>query len=81
MFPAIPDSDFPLILKNQELPVTWAGTSIVMTDSSWPNYYAISSDWPRSNPRGFASWFRGRMIVQLGELRIQFAEAMKTGIG
>ena len=80
ILPAIPDSDLPVILKNQGLPFTWAETSIAITDRSWPNYYAISSDWPKSNPRGFASWFRGRMIVQFGDLRKQFAEAMKADI-
>lgn len=80
ILPAIPDSDFPVILKSQGLPFSWAGTSIAITDKTWPNYYAITSEWPRSNPRGFTSWFRGRMIVQFNELRKQFAEAMKADV-
>jgi hypothetical protein len=80
ILPAIPDSDFPIILKNQGLPFSWANTSLAITDKTWPNYYVINSDWPRSNPRGFAAWFRTRMIVQYTELRKQFAEAMKADI-
>jgi hypothetical protein len=80
ILPAIPDSDFPVILKSQGLPFSWAETSIAITDRNWPNYYAISSDWPRSNPRGFAAWFRGRMLVQFVELRKQLAEATKAEI-
>lgn len=37
--------------------------AINITDKTEPNYSAISPDWPRSNPRGFARWFEERMDV------------------
>lgn len=37
--------------------------AINITDKTDPNYSNISSDWPRSNPRGFAQWFEDRMDV------------------
>jgi hypothetical protein len=80
ILPAIPDLGFPIVLKSQGFPIGWSETSLAITDKTWPNYYVVNPDWPRSNPRGFANWFRGRMLVKFNELRKQYAEAMKADI-
>ena len=35
--------------------------AIAITDDRHPAYRAVSVDWPRSNPEGYALWFEGRM--------------------
>lgn len=50
--------------------------AIAITDSdNVASYHHITDDWPRSNPRGFASWFKERQIAQLNERRRAFLDA------
>lgn len=44
--------------------------AIAITDNEMiATYNRINDDWPRSNPRGYASWFKASQIVQLNEQR------------
>lgn len=42
-----------------------SGHAIAITDKTHPHYQVIAPDWYRSNPSGYAAWFRSRMEVQL----------------
>jgi len=49
------------LLENRGLDRSLADTAIAITDIDHPFYRVISSDWQRSNPRGYLKWFHGRM--------------------
>jgi hypothetical protein len=38
-----------------------ADLSVNITDCTLPNYRVIATDWPVSNPEGYARWFESRM--------------------
>ena len=39
----------------------WSDSVIAITDNTLPNYCRIDTDWPRSNPKGYAKWFRNHI--------------------
>lgn len=39
----------------------WSDSTIAITDNTLPNYCRIDTDWPRSNPKGYAEWFRSHI--------------------
>lgn len=51
------------MLKARGLDTTLAYTSVSITDNRHPRYYVISTDWQRSNPRGYLKWFLNRMAA------------------
>jgi len=51
------------LLVSRGLNATFADTAIAITDIDHPAYRTLSSDWPRSNPRGYLKWFHSRMEV------------------
>jgi hypothetical protein len=60
--PCIPNSEsLRLLLEARNLDAKFADTAIAITDNEEPNYHEITDDWPRSNPRGYAEWFKSRM--------------------
>lgn len=60
--PAVPDGVRQrLLLEQRGFDATWADTAISITDRLHQHYKAKSPNWPHSNPRGFANWFRSRM--------------------
>jgi hypothetical protein len=52
-----------LLLALKGLDMSLADTAIAITDIDHPSYKIVSNDWPRSNPRGYLTWFRGRMAA------------------
>ena len=50
-----------LLLESHGMDAQWSDTAIAITDNEVPNYYDITDEWPRSNPKGFAKWFISRM--------------------
>ena len=50
------------------------GHAIAITDMTHPHYDLASTDWPLSNPSGYAAWFRNRMKVRLDEAKLAFAK-------
>ncbi len=54
--------------------------AIAITDNTLPNYNRIDPDWPCSNPRGYAAWFRGQMETQFDERRKSLAESMRLRV-
>ena len=49
------------LLEESSLDARFADTAIAITDNEAIQYYDITDDWPRSNPRGYAEWFEARM--------------------
>ena len=71
VLPAIPD-DYRWLV-NLGVPEEWAQTAIRITDSeTWD----IDPEWPRSNPKGYAGWFKGRMQTRLDEAKYARARAI-----
>lgn len=81
ILPAIPESDsFKAILAANGVPSHTASLAISITDKKFPNYDRIDNDWPRSNPRGYAEWFKNRMRVRFDALRKSLAESMRASV-
>ena len=66
ILPAISDTDPPTSI--------WSDFAIVITDNMLSNYSQISPDWPHSDPKGYAAWFRSRMEMQFNARREFLAE-------
>ena len=57
------------------MPEEWAESAICLTDrETWET----DPEWPRSNPKGYAAWFKHRMQTQLDEAQHVFAEATRA---
>lgn len=62
ILPSVPENpNFIALLQELGVPYELAKLSVAITDKQHPKYAVIDPDWPRSNPRGFAGWFEGRM--------------------
>jgi hypothetical protein len=62
ILPSIPeDENFIALLRQLGVPYELAKLSVAITDKQHPKYMVVDPDWPRSNPRGIAAWFEGRM--------------------
>lgn len=60
--PSIPDGTRQRILLEQaSLSADYANQAIAITDKDHPRYLLKTEDWPHSNPKGYAEWFRSRM--------------------
>ena len=82
ILPAIPDIEsFKELLESQGYPLsTWADSAIAITDKTLPNYSYIDPDWPRSNPKGYAAWFRSRMEIEFNVRHEFLAESMQARV-
>lgn len=71
ILPAIPDAEsFKQLIESHryELPIG-SNSAIAITDNTLPNYAQIDPNWPCSNPKGYAEWFRSRMQTRFDEIR------------
>ncbi len=77
VLPAVPnEANMRAVLSSYLADAALADGAIAITDSDeTATYHTITDDWPRSNPRGFASWFKSRQIEQLNERRRAFLDA------
>jgi hypothetical protein len=74
ILPAVPaDEECNLLLAQYGVPIRLAEKAISITDTTAGNYSFIDNDWPRSNPKGYAEWFRERMQVRFENLRKSLA--------
>ena len=82
ILPAIPDADaLKLLLESRGYsPSIWSDFAIAITDNTLPNYSRIDSDWPCSNPKGYAAWFRARMEIEFNARREFLAESMQARV-
>lgn len=76
ILPAIPDAvEFKQFLESRGIaPSNWTDSAIAITDNTLPNYDQIDSEWPRSNPKGYAEWFRSRMQTRFDAIRKSLME-------
>ena len=82
ILPAIPDAElFKQFLESRgHSPSNWSDFAIAITDNTLPNYSSISPDWPNSNPKGYAAWFRHRMEIQFNAIRKSLAESIQRQV-
>jgi len=81
ILPALPDGDsFRLFLENTGFSAAWTDLAIAITDNTRQNYERIDDDWLRSNPKGYAEWFKECMKVQFNARRMLLAEAISAGV-
>ena len=60
--PALPDATHQrLLLEQRGFSAEWTDTAIAITDRDDPNFRQVTEDWPHSNPKGYANWFRSKM--------------------
>ncbi|EGR3453426.1 TPA: nucleotidyltransferase [Vibrio parahaemolyticus] len=78
--PCIPNAEQQrLLLEQKNFDTKFAETAIAITDNEvLPQYYQITSDWPRSNPRGYAEWFKFRMGENFERKRREILKEMET---
>ena len=76
ILPAIPDAvEFKQFLESRGVELSsWLDFAIAITDKTLPNYNRIDSEWPRSNPKGYAEWFRSRMQTRFDAIRKSLME-------
>ena len=75
ILPAIPD-DYGWLL-GLGVPIEFARNALCITDKKRWN---IDPDWPRSNPKGYALWFREQMKVIFESRREYVAEQLRANI-
>ena len=76
--PSIPNGfDTRRLLESKRLDAKYADTAIAITDNEvLPQYIEVTDDWPRSNPRGYADWFKSRMADTFTKRREQVLQEM-----
>ena len=75
ILPAIPNAESTrVLLEARGMDASFATTAIAITDNEHPTFPHISEEWPRSNPKGYAEWFKGRMAETFDRIRKELAE-------
>lgn len=80
ILPALPDENFKHELQLHSLPEQFRDQAIAITDNTSSNYSRLDSDWPKSNPKGYATWFKKRMEVQFNVQKQLLAESKGTKV-
>jgi hypothetical protein len=62
------------------VPQKYACHAVKITDNQSPKYYDQTSDWPRSNPEGYALWFLDVMKIYADEIRMKLASEMRMSM-
>ncbi len=59
VLPSVPNgAEQRALLEHAQFDPKWADTAIAITDRNLPTYTSLVSDWPRSNPKGYANVYR-----------------------
>ncbi|WP_440799881.1 nucleotidyltransferase domain-containing protein [Serratia marcescens] len=69
-----------MLLETYGFDLKWSETAMVITDIESPVYHVLSDDWQRSNPKGYAEWFKLRMKDVFERRRKVLAESMKASV-
>ncbi len=69
-----------ILLESSGFDLKWSETAMVITDLESPVYEVLSDDWQRSNPKGYAEWFRLRMSDIFERRRKVLAESMQASV-
>ena len=79
--PCVPNAErMRLLLESRGETSPWSGTAVAITDNERSNYPVVHEDWCRSNPKGYAGWFRQRMIVALTRRKQNLAESTRSPV-
>lgn len=78
ILPAIRD-EYVWLLENK-VSIDYAQHAICITDKENEEYSILSENWQKSNPIGYANWFRDQMKVQLDAGRKVLAEQRKVSM-
>lgn len=79
--PALPNAvDARALLERIGIDARWTATAIVITDNKRWDYATMTPDWPRSNPKGYAEWFRSRMVIVLAERKRRLANGVRASV-
>lgn len=81
VLPAVPDGEsFRALLESCDRSSPYQDTAVAITDNTHPNYDRVSDDWLRSNPKGYAAWFRDRLKPQFEARRKVLAESLCASV-
>jgi hypothetical protein len=76
VLPSVPNTAALRVKEAMGIAGLYPETGIAITDTKHPQYYVSNTDdWPQSNPKGYAEWFRARMSEQLRQKKQQFVES------
>ncbi len=76
ILPALPnETGQRLLLESRGLDASYVGSAISITDEQDAKFSSISDEWPRSNPKGYAEWFKGRMSEIFETMRKELSES------
>lgn len=78
ILPAIKD-EFRWLLESR-VSVNYAESAICITDKDSEDYCKVCENWNKSNPIGYANWFRDQMKVQLLKRKRTLAESRRVAI-
>lgn len=79
--PALPNAvEHRRLLEAHGYSANYTSTAVVITDNEHEHYHYVSTDWPRSNPKGYALWFRGQMASIFEERRRTLAESIRASV-
>ena len=78
LLPSIPDSETRTLLMAKGN--SFGKSGICITDRNHPDYYKITEDWPRSNPKGYLEWFKSQMIAALNESKNLYARDIQAKV-
>jgi len=77
--PAIPnEADQRALFEAYRMDARFVETAIAITDNEETTYHHVTQDWPRSNPRGYAEWFKARMGDVFVKGRQQIVNEMRS---
>lgn len=82
ILPAVPDGiAFKILLEAKGINKNdFTESAIAITDKKHFNFNNISDDWPQSNPKGYANWFKSRMKNQFETKLKLLSESRKISI-
>lgn len=69
-----------MLLEARGLDLKWSETAMAITDIESPVYRMLSDDWQRSNPKGYAEWFKHRMGDVFEKRKRMLAESIKASV-
>ena len=77
ILPSIPESDtIKWMLQSWGVPDGITENAIAITDNTLANYACLDEDWLKSNPKGYAEWFKERMKIQFETRRMILAKSI-----
>lgn len=79
--PALPNGQSArIVLETRGLDARWTSTAIAITDNEGATYSTVTDDWPRSNPKGYAEWFKNCMAAALERRKRLLAESTRASV-